>query len=209
MTPPRTGRHDREHIVETALTLLDRVGLPDLTMRRLAAELDVQPSALYWHVRNKQELLAAVADRILDRVRIPEAGQGDLQQRLLATARGIRDALLAYRDGAEVVLSTEALRLGSSRALGALATVFRADCSPADDARARIAAAAVLQFILGHTTLVQQQMHAESHGAATPPAGVEPGPAPEEEGSPSSFEVFDAGVRMLARGFSLATDSRV
>ena len=37
---------DNEHIVGVALDLLDRYGLPDLTMRRLATELEVQPSAL-------------------------------------------------------------------------------------------------------------------------------------------------------------------
>ncbi|WP_233189149.1 TetR/AcrR family transcriptional regulator, partial [Subtercola sp. Z020] len=62
---PRPVRHTRAGVVDAALRILDDQGLPDLTMRHLAAALDVQPSALYWHFPNKQTLLAAVADRIV------------------------------------------------------------------------------------------------------------------------------------------------
>src|SRR5690606_4271755 len=108
------ARHDRESITTAALLLLDDVGLPDLSMRRLAAELGVQPSALYWHFASKQELLAAVADRILARIEADSSPTDS--EAVLRVARSIRDALFAYRDGAEVVISTYALGLGADRA---------------------------------------------------------------------------------------------
>ena len=49
-------------IVAAGLEILDNYGLEDLSMRRLAQLLDVKASALYWHVANKQTLLAAMAD---------------------------------------------------------------------------------------------------------------------------------------------------
>ena len=52
-------RYRRGDIVERAVLVLDQFGLADLSMRRLAAELGLQPSALYHHVASKQELLAA------------------------------------------------------------------------------------------------------------------------------------------------------
>ena len=55
-----------QQVVDVALRLLNERGLPDLSMRRVAAALEVQPSALYWHVSSKQHLLGLVADRILD-----------------------------------------------------------------------------------------------------------------------------------------------
>ncbi|WP_258566809.1 TetR family transcriptional regulator [Microbacterium sp. Se5.02b] len=133
------ARHDRDSVARSALALLDEVGLADLSMRRIAARLDVQPSALYWHFANKQELLAELADRIT--ASIPGDGRG-----VLATARGIRDALFAYRDGAELVLSTYALQLGSSHAQGVLTEALRAQ--GANDADDR--GAALLHFVLGH-----------------------------------------------------------
>ena len=56
--------HKRD-VVEAATSLLDDYGIADLSMRRLARELNVSPGALYWHFANKQQLLGAVADRIL------------------------------------------------------------------------------------------------------------------------------------------------
>lgn len=190
MASARTGRHDRAHIVSVALTLLDQYGLPDLTMRRLATELDVQPSALYWHFASKQDLLAAVADRILDRIPLAPASG------LLDASRIVRDALLAYRDGAEVVMSSAALRPAPSRAHRLLR---RALTSAGVDA-ADVGATAVLEFILGHTLIVQQRMHGESHGAAAPmPDGA-------AEGDP--VVIFDTGITMLSRGALAASAAR-
>lgn len=55
----------KTEIISTALGILDAYGLNDLTMRRLADSLDVKASALYWHVANKQSLLAELVDKIL------------------------------------------------------------------------------------------------------------------------------------------------
>ena len=51
--------HKRD-VVDAATAILDNYGIADLTMRRLARELDVSPGALYWHFTNKQQLLGAV-----------------------------------------------------------------------------------------------------------------------------------------------------
>ena len=62
---PDRGRITREQILAAAMALLDQRGLPDLTMRKLAAELGIRPSALYWHFPDKQTLLARLADQIV------------------------------------------------------------------------------------------------------------------------------------------------
>ena len=180
MSPePNPVRHDRDSVAGSALALLDEVGLADLSMRRIAARLDVQPSALYWHFASKQELLAELADRITSS--IPRGDTG-----VLATARGIRDALFAYRDGAELVLSTYALQLGSSQAQRALTEALRGE--GASDAEDR--GSALLHFVLGHATLVQQRMHADSHGALPADGDVDV--------TAGLDRVFDLGVVALA-----------
>ena len=55
----------REQVVRVALPLLDEVGLDGLTVRRLAERLGVQNPALYWHFKNKQALLDAMAKTML------------------------------------------------------------------------------------------------------------------------------------------------
>ena len=52
-----------------ALALADAEGVDALTIRRLAQELGVSPMALYWHFRNKDELLDGLADQLWSEIR--------------------------------------------------------------------------------------------------------------------------------------------
>lgn len=60
---PRTTLTPRA-VIEGALSLADAEGLGAVTIRRLAGELGVTPMAIYWHVRNKEELLDGMVDRL-------------------------------------------------------------------------------------------------------------------------------------------------
>jgi Transcriptional regulator len=100
----RSPKLDKKHVVETALRLLNETGLDGLTLRAIAKELNVQAPALYWHFKNKQELLDEMATEMYRRmVDVPGAtGGADWRERLLAANRGLRAGLLSYRDGARV-----------------------------------------------------------------------------------------------------------
>ncbi|MCK9893507.1 helix-turn-helix domain-containing protein [Frankia sp. AgB32] len=50
-------------VLDAATALLERHGVRQFSMRRLAAELGVAPTAIYWHVGNREELLDAVVER--------------------------------------------------------------------------------------------------------------------------------------------------
>jgi AcrR family transcriptional regulator len=56
----------RDRVVAAALALVDSDGIEALTMRRLGSQLGVEGMALYTHVRDKSDLLDAVAERILE-----------------------------------------------------------------------------------------------------------------------------------------------
>jgi len=152
--------HSADDVARAALRLLDDHGLPDLTMRRLATALEVQPSALYWHFPNKQSLLAELSDRIVGRI-VDRAASGSAVD-LLVEAHALRNALLAYRDGAEVVSSTLALGLGSSLAHDRLASAVSA--TGADAETARRVATTVLHYVLGFAWHEQQRLHYDSVG---------------------------------------------
>jgi TetR/AcrR family transcriptional regulator, tetracycline repressor protein len=64
-------RLTKQAVVQRALALADADGLDALTIRRLATELGVTPMALYWHFRTKEDLLAGLADRVLDAIEVP------------------------------------------------------------------------------------------------------------------------------------------
>jgi len=55
----------REAIVAAALALIDEEGLEAFSLRTLASRLGVYPTAIYWYVQNRNDLLAQVVTHIL------------------------------------------------------------------------------------------------------------------------------------------------
>ena len=101
-------RLTRERIVQEALSLLAENGLEGVTLRRLATRLGVQAPTLYWHIRNKEELLVDLGDAILAPLaELAEPGESDWRDWLLQAALCFRTALLAHRDGAQIVASAQ------------------------------------------------------------------------------------------------------
>ncbi|MBC9227124.1 TetR family transcriptional regulator [Aeromicrobium sp. 636] len=134
-----------DDVVSGALRVLDQYGLEFCSMRRVAGELGVQPSALYHHVPDKQTLLALMADRIVADV---EVG-ADAQKAALA----LREAMMAVRDGADVVATASAFRLGDSRIENELAAITSPDV-----------ARTLLLYVFGHTQATQMHRQAAQVG---------------------------------------------
>ena len=65
-------------------------------MRRIASDLGVGTMSLYWHVRNKEDLLWLVVDEIVGAVDVPSATD-NWRADLLALLRNFRAALLLHR----------------------------------------------------------------------------------------------------------------
>lgn len=158
----RTGRYHRADVVAGALDVLDRHGLADLSMRRLGADLGVQPSALYHHFADKQTLLAAVADEILRRGPRRPRDDDAWDARVVDTCHELRDAVLAYRDGAEVVATAYAFGLGARAPYDDLVAALRAG-GVAEIAE--LGARTLLHFVLGHVVDEQTHLQAASAGA--------------------------------------------
>lgn len=100
---------DTKAIARAALELLDEAGLDGLTMRKVAAALNVQAPALYWHVKNKRELLDAMAQHIfvaaVEGLEAPRQGV-DWRDWLIELAQRLRQSMLRYPDGARVSAGT-------------------------------------------------------------------------------------------------------
>ncbi|MEV5650139.1 TetR/AcrR family transcriptional regulator C-terminal domain-containing protein [Nocardia sp. NPDC052254] len=96
MPRPRVPLLSRERIREAALELIDRDGLPELSMRKLAAELGVQAASLYGHYPTKNDLLADIAAGIMAGVDTSAFGTGDWRTGLMSWARSYRAALVRH-----------------------------------------------------------------------------------------------------------------
>ena len=87
----------RERIVDAALAVLDEGGIDAVTVRAVAARLDARAPALYWHVRNKQDLLDEMGTEIQRRVQLALATTLNAHNPTGAAANtGWIDALAAY-----------------------------------------------------------------------------------------------------------------
>lgn len=129
----------RETVVAAALKLLDEVGMDGLTTRRLAQELGVQQPSLYWHFKNKRELLDALAEAMLAEQQPADHTQyPDWREWMAAQAHAFRRCLRAHRDGARVHIGTrpEGGDFGDGEA--ELAYLVAAGFTPADGLRALI-----------------------------------------------------------------------
>jgi TetR/AcrR family tetracycline transcriptional repressor len=156
----------RRDVVDKANQLLDDYGIADLTMRRLARELNVSPGALYWHFADKQELLGAVADKILEpTTHSARDGASHWEERMLVIGSALRDALLSTTDGAELVSASFAA--GKSAMVADLLTRLAAAAIEAGIAsdHAELVARTLVHYVLGFTADEQSRIQWDAAGA--------------------------------------------
>jgi AcrR family transcriptional regulator len=95
--PVSRVRLDRDTILGVAERIVAAEGLQALSMRRIGAELGADPTALYRHYRNKDELLRAIAERLFeDAPRLDPAD--DWRVRLRVELRHERRRYLVHPD---------------------------------------------------------------------------------------------------------------
>jgi TetR/AcrR family transcriptional regulator, tetracycline repressor protein len=175
-------------IVAAGLEALDETGLDGLTVRIVAGKLGVQPPALYWHVRSKQDLLDEMATEIWRQIAAALAElDPDLpwDQGMTAFATITRRALLSHRDGATMVsgtyLTDPAVLRGQEAGLASLA---RQGFTVADVVRAyQLLYSFTIGFCIEEQAVAQAgddryslSRRAERVGAATHPLAAEAGP---------------------------------
>ena len=93
--------HQRQ-VIDVALGLLDEQGLAELQMRAVAGRLNVQASALYWHVRNKSELISLMSMHFYDTALTAVPEGLSWREWLLSYGKSFRKALLGHRDSAQL-----------------------------------------------------------------------------------------------------------
>jgi AcrR family transcriptional regulator len=95
-TERRTDALSKERIVGAAIEILDTEGESALTFRALTARLATGPGAIYWHVANKGELLAATTNDVIARVMTEVASDAEPREAIRAIALGVFDAIDAH-----------------------------------------------------------------------------------------------------------------
>ncbi len=109
MAEKKAPRRTRERILETSLALFNRFGEPHITTADIADEMNISPGNLYYHFRNKDdiigELYAAYEATALPLLTVPEdppPGVEDLWFLLHALFERMREYRFLYRDLDEI-----------------------------------------------------------------------------------------------------------
>jgi AcrR family transcriptional regulator len=95
-TERRTDALSKERIVEAAIEILDTGGESALTFRALAGRLATGSGAIYWHVANKNDLLAATTDDVITRVMTGVVTGAEPREAIRAITLGVFDAIDAH-----------------------------------------------------------------------------------------------------------------
>ena len=113
-------------------------------------------------------------------------------EQVVGICSALRDAVLAYRDGAELVATVQAFGLGARAPYVALVAALAGGGLPAD--LVRVAARTLLHFVLGHVTDEQMHLQAGSAGAI--------------QAAPRESSDFRLGLDLVVDGIRLRADVR-
>ncbi|MDX6281956.1 MAG: hypothetical protein QOH03_3027 [Kribbellaceae bacterium] len=136
-----------DQILGTAIALLDEEGLDGLNMRALGQRLGAAPTAIYWHIKTKDELVRRAGDAIWAEITLPDLDATDWRTAATDLATALRAMLLRHPWYGQAFGS----RLMSGRGKfryddHTLELYERAGFAPADADRA---AGTVLVYVLG------------------------------------------------------------
>lgn len=190
------ARQNRETVATAALELLDEVGIEGVSTRRLAQRLGLEQPAIYWHFRNKAELLSAMAEAAMEphaKARLPTPSE-DWRAWFAENMRSFRRTLLRHRDGARLHAGTRPRQADLGRIAHKLDFLI---ASGIPEEHAKMAMLAAGYFTVGCVLEEQANSHADSDADKT--AGL---PVLDHEAA------FEAGLALIIAGLAQTKHSR-
>ncbi|MFE7030771.1 TetR/AcrR family transcriptional regulator C-terminal domain-containing protein [Streptomyces sp. NPDC057621] len=82
-----------EHVVRSAVAVLDSDGMDGLSMRHLGQRLGATATALYWHVENREDLIRLASDHVWGEAELPDVGTADWRATAVVMANNLHATL--------------------------------------------------------------------------------------------------------------------
>lgn len=137
----------KDQIVQTAIELLDDEGLEGLNMRSLGKRLGTAATAVYWHVKNKDDLILLAGDHVWHEIELPDLDTLDWRTAATAMATSLHTMLSRHPWLVQALGSHLFYGLGKARHDDHSLAVYEA--AGFVGAEADRAAATVFTFVLG------------------------------------------------------------
>jgi TetR/AcrR family transcriptional regulator, tetracycline repressor protein len=190
------GSISREDIVGAATGIVEAGGYERMSIRSLAADLGVAPMSLYRHIRDKDDLLDEVVDRLLERAWRPAAGEGDWQAWIIEAAAKLRQFLVTEPAAPHVYLQHPVASPAAVERMDAMMGVLRQ--AGLGEAAARSAYGALHTYTIGFAAL-------EASRAGWAEGREDPGSLPHQLAAYTTAGQFMEGLRYLLAGIGRAT----
>lgn len=145
------GTLSREMIVQAALEAVANRPYQELTIRSLAADMGVAPMSLYNHVRDKNDLLDEVVDRLLARTWEPRVPRDDWRAWISRAADKLRRFLIAQPAALHIYLDHPVATPTALKRMDAMTAVLRSALD--DETAAAKAYAAIHTYTIGFAAL--------------------------------------------------------
>jgi AcrR family transcriptional regulator len=146
----------RAQIVAAAIKLLDAEGPDGFSMRRLGQELGVGATSLYWHVKDKDQLIDLVLDEMVLEIRLDDDPGLPWRERAACVAREFRGVVKRHRRLAPLVGARIGVGPNTLRGMEHLLTVLRAGGFDGD--RLTLAFASILTYALGSAVMDTREL---------------------------------------------------
>jgi AcrR family transcriptional regulator len=115
----------REAVLRAGLAIGDAEGLDAISLRRIAADLDVSAMSLYHYVDSKDALLDAMLDLVYGEIQLPDTSRVEWWDGLAAVAHSARQALIAHPAAAAIVASRATTGPNTLRILETILALLR------------------------------------------------------------------------------------
>lgn len=194
----------RNQIVEAALELVQSEGVARLSMRKLGQQLGVEAMSLYHHVKDKDDLLDALHEHLLQKLEWPPPSQDAWWQQAAEVARRFRNLLSTYPGAIPLFASRSAIAPGSLRLVeGSVQLLLQAGFAPD---QALFAFQNLFCFTLGHAIFHDAPRSQSSYARGEDYRSHEGLAQVGDPSRLSSQAEFEFGLENLLQGLRLRLD---
>jgi AcrR family transcriptional regulator len=187
------GTISREDIVAAATRIVTAGGYEQMSIRSLAASLGVAPMSLYRHIRDKDDLLDEVVDRLLACSWRPAAAEDDWRAWITEAASRLRDFLVSQPAALHVYLRHPVVSPAAIDRMNAMMSVLRR--TGIDEQTARGAYGTLHTYTVGFAAL-------EAARASSAPSAGDAGDLARQLAAYTTTGQFTEGLHYLIEGIS-------
>jgi len=192
------GSISRAEIVAAAAEVVTAGGYEEMSIRSLAASLGVAPMSLYRHIRDKDDLLGEVTDRLLAGAWRPAAAADDWQPWVIEAASRLRDLLVSQPAALHVYLRHPVVSPAAVERMNAMMSVLRR--AGLSEEAARSAYGALHTYTIGFAAL--EASRAGSASGREDAVGEDSGSLSRRLAAYTTTGQFIQGLRYMLQGIS-------